>query len=472
MVRPTVPRHNPKHWQARIWRLFGAAGLVLVALTAGAEPGVSLTLEEAVAQALAASPRILATEAGAQAAAADASAASWSRLPRVDLGVGASRTDNPVGVFSGLLAQGRFTADDFGTFDPAAGAFDLSRLNHPDPLTNIRAGVNVTQPLWTGGATTARIRAGRARAGAAQAGAERTRQEIAYDTERVFRRAVLADERLEVLRASLALAETEAARVESLWAVGLALQSDRRSLQAHVEETAARLASARAESVEARSLLGWTIGGGEPVTDPLHVDDTKDGSPAPPLAEALDRSETRGDVRASQLAETAARAQTSAARAALFPALNLTAGAERNLDDTFDHGQNTWRLGLELQWTLDAGTPARIQAARLQAQAAAQSETAALTMARHEVRTAHARLEAAVLRVSALEAAESAADDAHRLVQERHQEGLATTLELTQAEDALTRTRLAAASARHELALARSAVALAAGTLELPETRP
>jgi outer membrane protein TolC len=88
------------------------------------------------------------------------------------------------------------------------------------------------------------------------------------------------------------------------------------------------------------------------------------------------------------------------------------------------------------------------------------------------VRAARARLDAALLRLAALEAAQSAADDANRLVQERHQEGLATTLELTEAENALTRTRLAAASARHELALARSAVALAAGTLELPETRP
>jgi len=142
------------------------------------------------------------------------------------------------------------------------------------------------------------------------------------------------------------------------------------------------------------------------------------------------------------------------------------------MDDRFDTGQNTWRLGLELQWTLDAASPDRIRAATLQAQAAAKSEIAARTMALHEVRSAHARLEAAVLRLAALEAAESAADDAHRLVQERYQEGLATALELTEAEDALTRTRLAAASSRHELALARSAVALAAGTLELPETRP
>lgn len=445
---------------------------MLAVLATSARPGASLTLEEAVAKALAASPRILATEAGARAASAQAGAASWSRLPRVALGAGASRTDHPVGVFSGLLGQGRFTAENFGTFDPAAGAFDLDRLNHPDPLTNIRFGVNVTQPLWTGGAVTARIRAARAQAGAAQAGAERARQEIAYDTERVFRRAVLADERLEVLRASLALARTEAARVESLWSVGLSLQSDRRSLHAHVEETVAALASAQAESAEARSLLGWTIGVGEPVLDSLHVNGINDGSPTPSLAEALQGTENRGDVMASKLAETAARAQIAAARAALLPSLNLSAGAERNTDDQFDQGQNTWRLGLEIQWILDAGAPARIQAARLQAQAAAQSEAAARTMAQHEVRASRARLDAALLRLAALEAAESAADDANRLVQERHQEGLATTLELTEAENALTRTRLAAASARHELALARSAVALAAGTLELPETHP
>ena len=63
----------------------------------------------------------------------------------------------------------------------------------------------------------------------------------------------------------------------------------------------------------------------------------------------------------------------------------------------------------------------------------------------------------------------ASAEESYRLVELRHSEGLVTTLELTESQNTPTRTRLEAASARHDRALSLSALDLASGTLVLPE---
>ncbi len=221
-----------------------------------------LTLEAAIAQALSQSPRLMAVRAEARAARLQAQSASLSRLPRVEAELGASRTDHPVYVFGSLLAQERFGPSNFGTFDPQQGAFDLSILNTPDPVSNWRAAISVHQPIWTGGAITSGLNAARAQAEAADQNAQRTSQATAFDAERAFRMALLSEERVAVLRASLSTARAQAARVESLWAHGLALQSDRQSLVAHVRETEAMVAGARRGQRGSARRTGFGLGSG------------------------------------------------------------------------------------------------------------------------------------------------------------------------------------------------------------------
>ena len=70
------------------------------------------------------------------------------------------RGNQPVFVFSSLLAQRQFTAADFA----------LAALNHPDALDNFRAAVTVEQPLFDG---VARANITVARIGHEMAGANR-----------------------------------------------------------------------------------------------------------------------------------------------------------------------------------------------------------------------------------------------------------------------------------------------------------
>ncbi len=444
-----------------------AAALGLAALLP-ALPASALTLDEARARALEHSPQIAAARDEAEAARSAANAASLTRLPRLQADLGASRTDHPVGVFSALLGQNEFTAEDFGTFDPQTMSFDLSTLNAPDPRTNFRAAISVSQPLWTGGALTGQLRAARAQAEAAEAMASRTREQVLYQTEQAYRMALLAQEQVSLLRESLVLAKGHASRVDKFYEEGLALQSSRQALSAFVSEIEAKLANAKADSVESRSVLGLVLGDDGPVTEDL-VDPGDEHVPALTLAEAEASADERDDVVAARRAREAAGARVKMARSQLLPALQLMAGAEHNSNDFFGEGGSQWMIGVGAQWSLDLGNPAKLRAAGAMRNAAERRMNLAAENARHEARVAYSRALAADQRLEALNKAVVAAQASYRLMVKRHEEGLATTLELTESQNTLTRTRLQAASARHDRALALAALRLAAGSQILPE---
>ncbi len=442
-----------------------------LALTLQTSPARALTLDDAIAIALERSPRMASATWNAEAAASLASAASHDRFPRLEASLTGLRSNQPVIVFGGLLSQERFAPENLGSLDPETGEFDLSPLNSPAPVTHFRYALSLRQPLWTGGALTAQLDGKRAEARAAQATRFRTREELAFAVEQTFRSAVLAQTRLRVLRESLAVARAEGARVESLWTEGLALLSDRRALDAHLLETQAMVALSESDSVVARSHLGMLLGADEPVEDAL-VD------PGPPvdgsrtLADALAGSTERGDVRAVEGIAEAADADRRLARSAWFPAIELGGMIEHNSNEVFGSGGNQWTVALLASWRLDTGTGSRNQGSAQAMEAARSRVQAARDQAAHDVRTAYSRIQASGQRVKALEAAVAASTESFRLVRERHAEGLATTLQLTESQNTLTRTRLEAATARQDLAMAHAALRLAAGNPDIEELSP
>src|SRR4029079_15684793 len=97
-----------------------------------------LTLPEAIARARTKNPDIGAAAAAEREAVPRVTRPRASYLPKVDVTESWQRGDQPVFVFSSLLAQRRFTAADFA----------LDALNHPDALDNFRTAVMVEQSLF------------------------------------------------------------------------------------------------------------------------------------------------------------------------------------------------------------------------------------------------------------------------------------------------------------------------------------
>lgn len=111
------------------------AALALVTPAAAQTP---LTLTEAIVRARAQNPDAGSTAAAEGEAAQRVTQARAGYWPRVDVAESWQRGNQPVFVFSSLLAQRQFTTADFA----------LGALNHPDAVDNFRSAVTVEQSLF------------------------------------------------------------------------------------------------------------------------------------------------------------------------------------------------------------------------------------------------------------------------------------------------------------------------------------
>jgi outer membrane protein TolC len=64
-------------------------------------------------------------------------------LPKINYAESFARSDNPVFVFSSLLTQHQFGAENFA----------IGPLNRPDPLNNFQSLLTVDQPIYDAGLT-------------------------------------------------------------------------------------------------------------------------------------------------------------------------------------------------------------------------------------------------------------------------------------------------------------------------------
>src|SRR5580765_2266120 len=116
---------------------------LLVAALGLAPPATAqtpLTLTEAIGRARAQNPDAGSAAAAEREAAERVTQARAGYWPRVDVAESWQRGNQPVFVFSSLLAQRQFTAADFA----------LGALNYPDALDNFRTAVMVEQSLFDG----------------------------------------------------------------------------------------------------------------------------------------------------------------------------------------------------------------------------------------------------------------------------------------------------------------------------------
>src|SRR5512134_2529756 len=114
--------------------------LMGLGLAVPAAAQTQLTLTDAIARARAQNPDAGSAAAAEREAAQRVPQARAGYLPKVDVVESWQRGNQPVFVFSSLLAQRQFTADDFA----------LGALNHPDATDNFRSAITFEQSLFDG----------------------------------------------------------------------------------------------------------------------------------------------------------------------------------------------------------------------------------------------------------------------------------------------------------------------------------
>ena len=366
-------------------------------------------------------------------------------LPSVRFEAGYVRTSDPIGVFGATLRQRTITQ---ANFDPR-------RLNYPGAVGNYQGGIVLEQPIFNADAWTGRHTALRA-ADASRASEEWTRLSTRVEVVRAYYGVVLAAERATTLRSAAHAAQAHLTQAEAMVRQGLVTKSDALLSSVRAGEIEVELAEASGGAATARRQLAVLLGG--------------DGSELPPVQAAPatlpsgDRirtvvasdtaalpAEPRADVQAASLGLEAARGDALRARSAYLPRINSFARYDWNSAGRLFSGDKNWTVGIMTSWSPFAGaseladvqvTAGRTASARAQAEAAQAN-------ARLDVEQTRTALVVALTRLTIAERAVVQSAEAHRIVARKYQGGLATVVELLDAQTGETHSALGFAQARY-----------------------
>jgi outer membrane protein TolC len=261
-------------------------------------------------------------------------------------------------------------------------------------------------------------------------------------------------------RQSVKLAEANLQSVQDRRDAGAATDLDRERAVANVER--AKQDVADAELVVALSSRRLETLSGVVPTPALGF--PRDALRAEaPLEQWLARSGATPRERAAREVAVASAQAAKAARATFFPTLSGVA-QERFTNATGFGGESpTYTLQLIATWRLDFGLPANVSAQS----AATEVQTVRIDRARRAVSDsifeAHQRVRAGIAKSRAARAQAAAAKKAAELASDRYEAGVATQLDVTQAQRDAFQADANRIQADADLAFARASLRLAAG---------
>lgn len=369
---------------------------------------------------------------------------------------------------------------------------------------NYNSNVNLSQTLFQGGRVLAGARAASDVRGAARMTIAEAQAQIAVDVQRAYLQAILAGE-LETIQArNLELADARITLVQQLEGAGRASRYD--LLRSRVERTNLEPAYLQSRAtrelalIELRRILN--IAEGRPIALTTELDTTALRATVQQIAGDSSPDPLRPAQRAAELAVEARREGIRVARADLLPtistffqtgytALPTSNGFPTIWGNTSNANcpagspatrlcqNNGWfpdrTFGVQVQWPIFDGLRAKgnIDLAQAQERAARLQ----LAQERERVGVERARARAEFVRADAAFEAQrqntTEADEAFRIASLRFERGLATQLEVSDAQFLLLTARSNAARATIDYYLAAAELARARGVdIPLPPTRP
>jgi outer membrane protein TolC len=409
---------------------FARAGVWLLVLMPGVPtPAVaqtSLTIAEAMTRARTGTPEARALDATVHEAAERIRRARAGYFPRVDVVESVQRGNGPVFVFSSLLSQRRF----------ASGNFALDALNDPDPVTSMRTGVTVEQPIFDGGLTRLGVRRAEIDRELAVAGRDASGQDLALTAAQRFVRVLQAEAAARATRAAVEAAESDRSRARDRRDAGLVTDADVLAVEVHLADMRQQDIAARGEIEVARLELGEAIGA--PSDESLVLVRPPASAPAfdadALVRDAMDQRPERVEAGLrTRLAENARRA----AQAAFLPRVGA-GGAWELHGDAFADRRSSWIVGAQVELNLFRGfaDAAQLAEARYAEDRAELEQAMVDRRVAVEVRAALARVATARAREAAGQAALGQARESQRIVRDRYETGLATMTDVLRAAEA------------------------------------
>jgi outer membrane protein TolC len=383
---------------------------------------------EAIARARSSNLDVRAAEGAEREAEARVSQIRGSFLPKVDLIESWQRGDQPVFVFSSLLAQRQFTAANFA----------IDALNHPPATDNFRTALTVDQSIYSP-ATAASLRS--ARIGHEIAGRQRTalNQTLAVTVTEAYGRVLVAMASGQAADAAMAAATADREIAGNRRDAGRATDADVLQVDVYLARVREQQIRADADERIARATLNDLMGA--PLDSIFELDATPPSAISAPAdlpsleAEAL---ANRPDLQIAVLQEQMASAARDSARAAFLPQVSAQAGWEFN-GAQWDSRASGWLVGAMARINLFQGFAdrARLTEATEQSRRLAFEREKAQNAVRLEIRTALARLDEAGAREAAGRASAMQARESQRIIRDRYESGLADVVALLRAAEAV-----------------------------------
>ena len=427
-----------------------------------ASPAHAMGLEEAVRQALSNNPRLESGEQAVTAADHAVEASQFGYLPRLDISVGARATDNPGQAFLAKINQGDATRQDF----------QPDVVNDPDTTTDLATTLELRQPIYQGGAITARVEQAQAKRGSAEQALDGSRLQVALKATRSYLDILLAQARQRVTEQALKAAREHLSLAQDRYQTGSTIRTDVLKARTRVSELEEKQLSLRnAEQLHQGSLnqvLGRSLSAPVRVNQKLRAELPPKPDPIRKLTERA--LAAHPDVRQSRFQAQKAQAAIDEAAANLWPSLGLQAQVRDHRASAQDQ---SWLVGAELEWRLFGGgrwdqkeaATAKHFAARAQLSSQARGIRLAVRKARLSLETARSRLET-------VHHAEESAEEGLRTTEDRYEQGAATIVELLDAELALNEARLRRVKALYDLRLNYAKLQKATGRIPVLARSP
>jgi outer membrane protein TolC len=451
-----VSTNNPSAARAQARSLTVALTIGMLCLASGTsraqtDASPELSLDDAVAAALANEPRLKAAEQQWQAAHARRITAEWNRLGQLSTSFLYTPEQRPLSIeFPGIPP-----------YVPAT-SFEVRQLNR------YSASATLTQPVWTWGALSSQRASARHDEGANRQSLARTRQQTAFEARRSFLQAATAAAAVGVSEQSLAQQRAFLELSQARERAGAVPHLDVLKAELAVARAQADLSQARHADRLAREALASATMDARFRSAPLRQPEAATSTlPVEEVAIAA-AQQRRPDLLAINEQADALRQGARATTAAALPALALRASITQQNDvagDIFRKSSQLYQAGLVVSWDAFEPLRARSKAAELRAneRGARESQRAITEAVALDVRSALLSAREARERIDVESHAVTVAEEQARVARLAYREGLITAVEAQDAELALTAARFALLTARHDNAISEARLKLAMG---------
>ena len=430
--------------------------LALTLLLAHSAVAQTLTLEDAVARALAYNRDVVASEYESKAAVTGLTEAVGHLLPRAEVQEIYLRSNNPVTAFGTDLNQGNFSLMEFQMSDP----------NEPDITEDYITRLTVEQPLFTGGRVSTGIYQATKMKQAAELTAQRTKRDVEIAVAGAYYNTLRAKKFVELTELVIKTTERHVKTASDYFASGMVLESE--VLRAEVF-----LANAKVQNVEAvnrlalaRAYLNYLLGEDQDRAFALVEPENLDCS-LPELPELIGQAlADRQDLGAMTKKVEVAQSQKVMAGTQFLPTVGLQAEYNFHDEDTlFGDQAEDWTMMIAAKWELFDGfkdasktTRAVYEARAAQTRLQAMREGIAL-----EVRQKFLELQGAVKKLKMAEASVARAVKTHEIIGNRYKSGLVKINDVLDAQTDEVNSRTSLLNATYDVILARQALRHAMG---------